>query len=78
MASVRRDAWRASGLTLFVLAGAWGNLRLFDQARALVWWWPLLVTQANAGPVGAAWRVPVQLRPTGLQRIFEGLTTDSA
>lgn len=78
VASVRRDVWRTSGLTLFMLAGAWGNLSLFDQARGLVWWWPFLVAQANAEPAGTAWRVPVDLRVAGLQRLFEGRPNGTA
>jgi len=29
-AAVRRDAWRASRLTLFMLDGKWGNLSIFE------------------------------------------------
>ncbi len=58
-ASVRREVWRAAGLTLFILDAPWSDLRLFDQARGLIWWWPAIVRQAGAGPAGSAWRVPL-------------------
>ena len=69
-ASLRRDAWRQSGLTLFVLSGKWGNLTLFEQARRLVWWWPQLIANASERPQGAAWRVAPDLSPKHMVRIF--------
>ena len=56
-ASVRRDIWRAAGLALFVLEARWSDIKLLAQARALVWWWPRIVAQAEAGPPGGAWEV---------------------
>ena len=55
-ASLRRAAWRDSGLTLFVLDGKWGNLPLFEQVRRLMWWWPFFASKVSDGPQGAAWR----------------------
>ncbi len=69
-AAIRRDAWRAAGLSLFVLDGKWSDLRLFDQARGVIWWWPHFVMQAAAGPQGSAWAVPVELKQGGLRRLF--------
>lgn len=69
-ASVRRGIWRASGLTLFVLDGKWGNLGLFEQARRLIWWWPVIVQQAEAGPQGGAWRLPPEFHAGAMRRLF--------
>ena len=69
-ASVRRDVWRASGVSVFMYDGKWGNLLLFEQARRLIWWWPEIITQASGGPQGGAWRVPVEFKPKGLQQVF--------
>jgi hypothetical protein len=51
-ASVRRDVWRYSLLSVFMFDGKWGNLPLFELARRLVWYWPAIVQQANEGPQG--------------------------
>ncbi|HEY5301864.1 MAG TPA: hypothetical protein VIJ55_14405 [Acetobacteraceae bacterium] len=70
-ASVRRDIWRAAGLTLFVLEARWSDIKLFAQARALVWWWPRIVAQAEAGPPGGAWEVKLPPADGGeLRRMF--------
>lgn len=57
-ASVRLDAWRASGLTLLILDGRWGLLPIAEKMRALVYWWPYMVEQAEAAAAGSAWTVP--------------------
>ena len=69
-ASIRRDAWRASSLTLFVMDGKWGNVSLFLRARGLIWWWPQMAAQASSGPQGAAWHVPLELREGAMARMF--------
>ncbi len=69
-ATIRRDVWRAVGLSLFVLDRKWSDLRLFDQARGLIWWWPALVAQAEAGPQGGAWGVPVEMRHVAMRQLF--------
>lgn len=69
-ASVRRDVWRRANLTVFVLSNAWGNLTLFQQSRALVWWWPEIVERATTGPTGAAWELTAELRRSGIRRMF--------
>lgn len=73
-ATIRRDVWRAAGLTLFVLEAKWSELRLFDQVRGLVWWWPNIFAQADGGPRGAAWRIPVPPAFSGkMTRLFAEL-----
>jgi hypothetical protein len=64
-ASVRLDAWRASNLTLMLLDGKWGQLPITEMTRALVFWWPYMVEQAEAAASGTAWTVPHQVpRPS--------------
>jgi hypothetical protein len=74
-ASIRRDAWLQSGLTLFVLDGKWGSLTLFEQARRMIWWWPSWIAASAEGPQGAAWRVAPD--PPKIARIFSELHTPS-
>lgn len=69
-AAIRRDAWRRSALTLFVLDGKWGSLLLFEQARRLIWLWPELMKRQADGPQGAAWRVAPDASASGIVRIF--------
>ena len=69
-ASIRRDAWRSSSLTLLILDGRWGNLKLFAQARLLIWWWPEFVRLAQVGPQGAAWMIPPTPREGDAVRIL--------
>lgn len=76
-ASVRRGVWQAWGLTLFVLDGEWGNLRLFEQARRLIWWWPLIVQQAEEGPQGGVWRLAADFQASGMKRIFAAAEAES-
>jgi PIN like domain len=69
-ASIRRDAWRAASLTMFVMDGKWGNVSLFRRARGLIWWWPQIAAHASSGPQGAAWDVPFELREGAMARMF--------
>ncbi len=70
-ATIRRDIWRAAGISLFIMAAKWSDVRLFDQARGLIWWWPSIVAQAEAGPQGGAWQVPFDVKGGGeLKRLF--------
>ena len=69
-ASIRRHAWRDTGLTMFVLHARWSDLKLFDQARHLIWWWPEIVSRVVGGPAGAAWQVPIEFRKGGFTRLF--------
>lgn len=75
-AALRRAAWQASGLSLFILDGKWGNFRLFDQARRLIWWWPSVIEQASVGPSGGAWRLQPELQASGMRQLF--ITADEA
>lgn len=70
-ASVRLDAWKASGLTLLLLDGRWGQLPLHELTRALIYWWPLMVEQAAAAKPGTAWTVPhvVPAPPKGIRLV---------
>lgn len=63
-ASIRLAAWAASGISLVLLDGRWGQLSLPALVRALVYWWPLLVEQAEAGKPGTAWTVPDRVPPS--------------
>lgn len=77
-ASVRRDAWRASGVTLFLFAGKWNDLGRFEKARGLIWWWPIIARQATDGPQGGAWRVPTGWKPDGLERLLPAQRSGAA
>lgn len=55
-ASVRRDVWRASSVSIFMCEGRWGNLMLFEIGRRLIWYWPMVIQQMQEGPQGGAWR----------------------
>lgn len=54
---MQRQAWRESGVTLFLLAKQWGQLKLWDLSRRLLFLWPQLVAHAEDGGQGLAWRV---------------------
>lgn len=54
---IQRGAWRASGVTLFLLSKRWGMLSLSELTRRTLFLWPDLVAQAAASAPGAAWRV---------------------
>lgn len=69
-AAARRAAWRSSGVSVFMTDGKLGNLSLFEQARRLLWWWPAVAGQAQAGPQGGAWRISAELVPSGIQQVF--------
>jgi hypothetical protein len=69
-ASVRRDVWRTSGISVFVCEGRWGSLPLFEIVRRLLWYWPIIVRQVQEGPQGGAWRLSTELRESGLARVL--------
>jgi hypothetical protein len=54
---MQRPAWRASGVTVFLLGKKWGNLKLAELSRRLLFLWPTLVDYAQQGGQGVAWRV---------------------
>jgi len=69
-ASVRRNVWRLSGVSVFMTEGKWGNLLLFEKARRLIWWWPAIIDQARSGPQGGAWRLSAEMVPSGMQQVL--------
>jgi hypothetical protein len=69
-ASVRRDVWRSSGVSVFMCDGKWGNLSHFEIGRRLIWYWPAIVRQVHEGPQGGAWRISAELREDGIRRVF--------
>ncbi len=69
-ASVRRNVWRSSGISVFMGDGKWGNLPLFEIARGLLWYWPMIVQQVREGPQGGAWRPSAELRRNGMHRVL--------
>lgn len=54
---LQREAWRASKVTLFLLAKQWGQLPLRELARRLLFLWPAVMAHAEQGGQGVAWRV---------------------
>lgn len=70
-ASVRRSVWRTSEISVFMCDGKWGNLPLFETARRLIWYWPQIVQQSQEGPQGGAWRLSVDLQPSGMRRVLD-------
>jgi hypothetical protein len=56
---INRDAWLASGLTIFFLRG-FADLLFWEQAAKLVKWWPDIVKAAAKAPRGSGFLVSVQ------------------
>ena len=75
---VQREAWRAAGVTLFLLGGRWGTFPLGELARRLLFLWPAIVAQAEASSFGAAWRVApaVPNTPANTFRLVTGRHTN--
>lgn len=67
--AVQAGAWSGSGLRLFLLAKAWGQLPRPELVRAMTYWWPSIVAYAEAGAPGTAWTVPPQVPPPGTKGI---------
>jgi hypothetical protein len=55
---VEQEVLRRSGLTVFMLAKAWGSQDHWNIAAALVRWWPKILEQAVLVEGGAAFEVP--------------------
>ena len=55
-----REAWKKSGLTVFLLASGWGNLGFWEQAWKLVRWWPQILAEAQRVQPGVCYEVPVK------------------
>ena len=70
---LQRQAWRSSGVTLFILGKAWGNLRLGELTRRALFLWPQLVAHAEDGGQGVAWRVAPTV-PTPADKAFRLVT----
>ena len=43
---VNREAWRRSGVTIFIFKAGYTNLGIWDQAWRTVRWWPFIRDQA--------------------------------
>jgi hypothetical protein len=69
-ASIRRSVWRVSAISVFMCDGKWGNLPLFEIARGLIWYWPMIVQQLQEGPQGGAWRLSVEAQMGGMRRVL--------
>ena len=69
-ASVRRAVWRASGVSVFMCEGRRGSLLLFEIARRLIWYWPIVIRQVQEGPQGGAWRLSTELRESWMARVL--------
>lgn len=54
---IQRQAWRGSGVTIFMLGKQWGMLRLSELSRRVLFLWPTLIEHAEQGGQGVAWRV---------------------
>jgi hypothetical protein len=72
-ASVRRDVWRLSSVSVFMCDGKWGTLTLFEIGRRLIWYWPLIIQQVREGPQGGAWRIAADLHSEGVRRVLADL-----
>jgi len=70
---IQRGAWRDAKVTLFLLDGKWGSLRLGEIARRLLFLWPDIVKQAEGAPLGPAWRVSSRV-PSTLSTTFRLVT----
>ena len=70
---LQRQAWRASGVTLFILGKTWGTLSLGELSRRALFLWPNLVAYAEDGGQGVAWRVAPNL-PSPASNAFRLVT----
>lgn len=64
---VEQEVLRRSGLTVFMLAKAWGSQDHWSMSAALVRWWPKIIEQACLIEGGAAFEVPFGF--TGRKRL---------
>ena len=60
-ATLRREAWLASGLGLMLLDKRWGMLPRREWPRHLLYWWPHMIAVASAGKKGGAWTVACRI-----------------
>lgn len=54
--SIERRAWSAAGVSLLVLDKQWGQQPRRELSRRLLYWWPHMVSHAEAGRPGSARR----------------------
>jgi hypothetical protein len=57
-ASIQRRAWSTAGVSLLVLDKQWGQQPRRELSRRLLYWWPHMISHAEAGQPGNAWTVP--------------------
>lgn len=53
-----REAITRLGLTVFVLAKGWNNLRYYDKAARLIEYWPAIATASTMFAAGSIFRIP--------------------
>jgi hypothetical protein len=63
-----KEAWRASGLTVFFLTSSWSKQRLWEKAWRLIRWWPRIIELATIVEAGAAYEVPLKYGAKGKLR----------
>lgn len=73
---MQRQAWRESGVTVFLLGKQWGTLKLAELSRRLLFLWPTLVDYAEQGGQGVAWRVSPKI-PVPTTNAFRLVTARS-
>lgn len=66
--SAEREALRRTGVLVFIFTGSWSHAAPWDQAAALVRWWPTILPLAATVRSGA-FEVPYKLgKPTGIRQ----------
>jgi hypothetical protein len=69
----QRQAWRESGVTIFLLGKQWGKLKLGELSRRFLFLWPTLMDHAEQGGQGVAWRVSPSI-PGPAEKAFRLVT----
>jgi hypothetical protein len=68
--SAEGEALRRTGLLVFIFTGSWSHAAPWDQAAALVRWWPTILTAAKTVSSGA-FEVPYKLgKPTAIRQAY--------
>ncbi|MCP4597729.1 DUF5615 family PIN-like protein [Neptuniibacter sp.] len=55
---MEKEAIRRSGLTVFILAKQWTQIKSWEKAQKLVHWWPKIIEQSEMVEAGAAFEIP--------------------
>ena len=55
---VEREAITRLGLTVFVLAKGWSDLKHYDKAARLIEYWPAIATTSKMFAAGSIFRIP--------------------